>query len=292
MKKLLKVIYKGLPFKREFYSLLKTVWKPQHSIYQHLYFTGVFTVPINEKKKFKIKHHGYEVENEIFWAGLTNGWEKESIRLWLKLCENAETIFDIGANTGIYSLMAKAVNPNAKVYAFEPVSRVFNKLKENIALNHFDIMPIEKAVSNSDGTAMIYDTASEHTYSVTVNKNLISPETKTIETNIDIVTLNSFIRQHDIKRTDLVKIDVETHEPEVLEGFSDYLFQFKPSILIEILNNEVGEKVNHIIQKLDYLYFNIDEKGGIRRVDKITKSDYYNYLLCSPGIAAQLGLIP
>jgi hypothetical protein len=53
----------------------------------------------------------------------------------------------------------------------------------------------------------------------------------------------------------------------------------------------VGEKVNKIIDGLDYLYFNIDERGGISRVNNIKKSDYYNYLLCNPIVAAELGLI-
>ena len=291
MKTLFKTVYNIIPFKREFYSVLKTIWKPKQSIYRHFHFIGAFKVFVGETKKFKIKHYGYEIENEIFWAGLINGWEKESIKLWIKLCEKSEIVFDIGANTGVYSLIAKTVNPDAKVFAFEPVSRVFAKLKENIMLNNFDIIPIEKAVSNSDGTAIIYDTSSEHTYSVTVNKNLSSPETKVIETKIVTVTLNTFIRQNHIKKVDLIKIDVETHEPEVLEGFSNYLIKFKPTLLIEILNNEVGEKVNNIIQGLGYLYFNIDERGGIRQVDKITKSDYYNYLLCNSDIATKIGLI-
>jgi Methyltransferase FkbM domain len=132
---------------------------------------------------------------------------------------------------------------------------------------------------------------SEHIYSVTVNKNLASEETKVTETKIETVTLNSFIKQNSIHKVDLIKIDVETHEPEVLEGFLDYLFQFKPTLLIEILNSEVGEKINNAVQGMGYLYFNIDERGGIRQEDKITKSDYYNYLICSPEIAVKLGLI-
>lgn len=291
MKKILKKVYGLIPFKREFYSFLKLFWKPKQSIYQHLHFIGVFKVFLNNTNFFKIKHYGYEIENEVFWTGLTNGWEKESITLWIKLCENQEVIFDIGANTGIYSLIAKTVNPKAKVYAFEPVSRVFAKLKENISLNQFDITPIEKAVSNSDGTATIYDTASEHTYSVTVNKNTTSPQTEIIETTIDTVTLNSFIKQHNIKGVGLMKIDVETHEPEVLEGFSDFILQFKPTILIEILNDEVGKKVSNLVSPLNYLYFNINEKGGVRQVDKITKSDYYNYLFCHADTAKKIGLI-
>jgi hypothetical protein len=62
-------------------------------------------------------------------------------------------------------------------------------------------------------------------------------------------------------------------------------------MLIEILNNEIGDKVNSMIKNLGYSYFNIDEKGGIRQVEQITKSDYYNYLLCDQKIAKELGLI-
>lgn len=246
---------------------------------------------VENSKAFKIKHYGYQIENEIFWAGLTEGWEKESIKLWVQLCKTSDVIIDIGANTGVYSLIAKTINPKAKVYAFEPVTRVFEKLKENIALNDYDIVPIEKAVSNTEGTAVIYDTAAEHVYSVTVNKNLSSPEIKVTETIIETITLNSFIRQNNIEQIDLIKIDVETHEPEVLEGFSDYLFHFKPTILIEVLNDEVGEKVDKLVRGLGYLYFNIDENKTIRQVATITKSDYYNYLICNPEVAAKIGLM-
>lgn len=251
----------------------------------------MFKVPVEESKSFKIKHYGYQVENDIFWAGLTTGWEKESLKLWINLCKNSDVILDIGANTGVYALVAKTINPNAKVFAFEPVARVFQKLKENIALNNYSIVPVEKAVSNAEGRAVIYDTATEHVYSVTVNKNLSSPETKVTETIIETTTLNSFIRQNKINKIDLIKIDVETHEPEVLKGFSEYLHHFKPTMLIEILNDEIGAKVDKLVRDLGYLYFNINETGTIRQVETITKSDYYNYLICSSEIAAKIGLM-
>lgn len=290
MKTLLKKIYHLIPLKREFFFALRTIWRPKESIYKHLLFKGIFKVNIDKSKAFKINHYGYQIENEIFWAGLRDGFEKESIKLWIKLCEESDVIFDVGANTGVYSLIARTIKPKAKIYAFEPVKRVFLKLQENIALNNFDVVPFEKAISNSDGKAIIYDTLSEHVYSVTVNKNFSSPETKVVETEIETITLNSFIRQNDIKKIDLIKIDVETHEPEVLEGFSDYLSRFKPTMLIEILNDEIGEKVNTIVQGLGYLYFNIDERGTVRQVEKIERSDYYNYLLCNPDIANKMGL--
>ncbi len=210
--------------------------------------------------------------------------------MWISLCGQSQNIIDIGANTGVYSLIAKSVNSDAHVYAFEPVKRVYQKLMENCALNNYDIALYEKAISNSDGTAVIFDTDTEHVYSVTVNKNLSAASTKVKETTIHTITLDSFIRTNKITKIDLIKIDVETHEPEVLEGFSNYLKIFRPTLLIEILTDEVGQRVQELVNGLGYLYFNIDERGSVRRVEKIGASDYYNFLLCNEVTARELKL--
>lgn len=291
MKKILKYLYSIIPFKKEVFSLLKLIWRPSESVYRHFYFKGVFKVSIDTNHSFKIKHYGFQLENDIFWCGLINGWEKVSVALWLKLCGQSSVVVDIGANTGIFSLIAKAVNPKTSVYAFEPVKRVFEKLEANIKLNNYDIILLEKAVSDYDGYATIYDQPTEHIYSVTVNKNLADLDIKVIETTIETITLDSFIESNKIERIDLLKIDVETHEPEVIKGFSKYLMAFKPAILIEILNDEVGSQIQKAVEGLGYLYFNIDERGPIRRVDRILKSDYYNFLLCSEQTARDLELI-
>lgn len=98
------------------------------------------------------------------------------------------------------------------------------------------------------------------------------------------------LKKNKISKIDLIKIDVETHEAEVLEGFSEFLPVYKPSMLIEILTDEVGEKVESLVKDLNYLYFNIDELGSIRQVKSLSKSDFYNYLLCSPQTADKLNL--
>lgn len=289
MKKLLKALYNYVPFKQTLFSLLKLCWKPSEAIYKHLHFRGIIKVVVENSRTFKIRHYGFQIENEIFWEGLTGGWEKVSIGIWIKLCKRSEVIFDIGANTGVYALIAKTINPNARVYAFEPVKRVFEKLQENILLNKFDITAIDKAVSNNDGVASIFDSNAEHVYSVTVNKNMTT-DVNAKETKIETITLNSLIKNQELKKVDLIKIDVETHEPEVLEGFSDYLATFKPVLLIEILTDEIGEQVSKIVAGLDYLYFNINEKGDVRQTSKISQSDYFNYLLCDKKTAQELQL--
>lgn len=273
MKKVFKSIYSLIPFKKQIFTVIKFFWTPSESVFKHLHFKDVITVPVTDSKSFKVNHFGFCIENEIFWRGLTSGWEKESLKLWIKLCEDSETIIDIGANTGIYSLVAKAVNPSSKVYSFEPHPFFLAMFEKNVTLNNYDIHTYGKAISNSDGIVEIDDYSGN------------SPVLKT-----EALTLDTFIKQNSIRKIDLIKIDVELHEPQVLDGFSTYLREFKPTILIEILRDEIAQKINEHVKDLGYLYYNIDEKGSIRQTDRVETSDYFNYLLCNAEVAAKIGL--
>ena len=170
--------------------------------------------------------------------------------------------------------MAKTINPNAKVFAFEPHPYFFEILIKNIKLNALKIDAYKMAVSNFDGELCIEDYSG-----------------KTDSINVESTTLDTFIEKNGIQKIDLMKIDVETHEPMVMEGFAKYFSHFKPTLLIEILNQSVANFIFEVVKPHDYLYFNINELGGIRQTEQIEKSDYYNYLLCSKEIALQLGLI-
>lgn len=281
MNKILKFIYRKIPFKTNIFFILKKMgWMPSHESYQHLYFNGAFSVEIEQAKSFKMIHYGYSLENELFWGGLTSCRENISIAIWLELCREAECVFDIGANTGIYALLTKTVNPQAKVFAFEPISRICDKLKENNRINGFDIICIEKAVSNKDGAEIIYDLPTEHAYSASLNKYFIS-ESNSFAVEIKTLKLDTFISENKINNVDLIKVDVETYEPEVFEGFKYFLYQFKPSILVEVLNNSVADRLNFLFEGTDYLYFNIDDTNKkIRQTDRVMKSDDFNYLIC------------
>ena len=117
----IKKTYDVFPFKRDLFLLLKKFWYPSENVYKHLHFHGIFEVEVGKNVYFKIVHYGFHLENEIFWDGLEKGHESISYSLWKPLAKKSRVIFDIGANTGIYSLIAQSINPNAEVFAFEPV---------------------------------------------------------------------------------------------------------------------------------------------------------------------------
>lgn len=289
IKNSIRAIYSAIPLKKAAFSILKSFWSPPESIYRHLWFDGVFEVR-HLNFRFLIRHYGFQVENDIFWTGLTGSWEKTSLDLWLTLSRDARVILDVGANTGVYSLVSKAVNPIAEVHAFEPVDRIKARLMDNCALNGFDIKCHGEAVSNTDGKGTIYDPRTDHLYSVTVNSNYAAHQ-NAVPTEINTIRLDTFFKDHDLKRLDLIKIDVETHEPEVIAGMGFILATMKPTILIELLNDEVARRVEKLIDGLGYLYFDIAENHPPKRVERLTKSSGYNYLICTEETARRLRLI-
>lgn len=291
MRELIRRIYNLLPFKKQIFQIVRSIYTPSKKVYRHLHFKDVFKVKFDKGSDFKMIHFGYSLENEIFWSGLENGWEKESINIWKRLSKRSNIIFDIGANTGIFSLVSKAISKESEVYSFEPVTRVFDKLLMNVKENNFKVACHKLALSDYTGKAHIYDPGGEHVYSVSVNKNLEFGKRGTERIEIPVKRLDLFISENKIGRIDLMKIDVEQHEAEVLEGYGVLLNKHRPSLLIEILTDEVGNAVEQIVKNCEYLFFNIDEEMGCRRVNKLTKSDSFNYLLCQEDVAKYLELI-
>jgi FkbM family methyltransferase len=271
---------------------VRAVVLPPARVYRHLHFVGPFKLKNAAGKSLRMYHHGTYVENALFWTGLYGDFEGQSLFWWEKLCQKANVIFDIGANTGIYALVAKLNHPHARVFAFEPVPAVYEKLKQNVRANGFDIACDPRAVSSFTGAATIYLHNTEHVYSVTVNQNLNSPDVRAVPMEISTVTLDQFVVQQSLERVDLLKIDVETHEPEVLAGMTQILRRHKPDMIIEILLDDVGRRVEQALDGLGYWYFHVDEKKGPYRDERLRgHSPSFNYIVCQPNTARAVGLV-
>jgi FkbM family methyltransferase len=290
MLELFRFAYKTIPFKRNFFTFLRRIYTPPRFINQHLYFDGKFDVKFDDAR-FAMINYNQSIETSVFWNGL-EGYEKSSMRLWAALCRDSAVILDIGANSGLYSLVAKTLNPSARVYSFEPIDRFRAKLIRNCQLNHFDIKAESFAVSNQDGESVIYDLPYAHHG----HASLIEDEARhagrcLIERKISTKRLDTFIAEEKPNRVELMKIDVEGHEPEVLEGFGACLGKMRPNMLIEIKRLDQAHRIESLLADLDYLYFDINEETGPRQVPSLGPSSCYNFLICTPPTAARLNLL-
>ena len=276
-------IYKIQPNKKKYCQFLKFINIKTDLYFNDLRFNGAFKVKENGINFLLQSHTSTSIENKIFWKGL-NGWEQKSMKLWQHFSEKSNTIFDVGANTGIYSLIAESANPNALIWGFEPSERVHEKYLTNKKINNYQFNTSKIALSDTDKDQIFYDTPSEHQYSASLSpdklKNFIGYDSKIVETTIQCQTLDSFVKEHNILNIDLIKIDTELHEPQVIEGFKNNLFKHRPVVFIEILSKEIANKVQPYFENKNYIFYNIDdEQNMILKTDKIGKSNYFNYLL-------------
>lgn len=277
-----------LPFRGALYGGLRLL-RPPERIYRHLHFTGpIRIVGGADGSSFRMWHWGNQVENDLFWAGYGRGWEAQSLRIWQALAAEARFVADVGGNTGVYALSAASVSPGARILAIEPVQRIFEKLERNVALNAYPIIADNRAASDRAGVAVLHDPHGPHSYSASLDPTMLAAaDTSAVE--VATATLDGMLEEHGFPRLDLIKIDVERHEPQVLDGMTTALRRDRPSILIEILDADLGGQVESRIAGLGYCLYRIDEQAtGFLVLGLTHGSNNRNYLLCQPDIARRL----
>lgn len=280
------------PAKRLTRNIIQKFNIPIGRFYKDTRYRGNFSVKLNDKKFTLYNPGDTTIENEIFWKGIDHSWEPVSLNIWRELCRTNQTILDIGANSGIYTVLAATINPEANIFAFEPVERTLKLLKANIQVNAFkNVQSFSQAVSDKTGTAIFHDVTTTSQYSASLNKEILSSLPKEVKTtySIETVRLDDFSEINQLP-IDLIKLDVELHEVEAMVGMRSIIRANKPSILVEILTDEIGERLENELEGLGYLFFNIDEVNPPILTSKLSKSTFYNFLICQPETAHSLGL--
>jgi FkbM family methyltransferase len=134
------------------------------------------------------------------------------------LDESSPFIFlDIGANQGVYSLIAARNSSCTAVFSFEPLKRTMSYLRANAILNKVEhkIDFIESAISSSSGSKEIAFIAG-HSGSGSLRSAVgNSYKHKSIISTIDGKVVAALIKK--TSEPLICKIDVEGHEPEVVE---------------------------------------------------------------------------
>ena len=154
-----------------------------------------------------------------FWGG----YEEGICAYWLRLAREFRTIFDIGANVGLYSLLAGWANPQSKVYAFEPAVEVSAILQRNIELNGMqNISVVLAAVGDSDRSGFLRPCAGSDGSNEGMNY-LSRYKTDESDLPVAVVSLDSYCHSHNIEQIDLMKMDIEGGEYEALLGAQELL---------------------------------------------------------------------
>jgi FkbM family methyltransferase len=171
------------------------------------------------------------------------GWEYEAdvIRVFRTFLTQQSVVLDVGANYGLYTaLAASIVRRFGRLYAFEGNPQVFKSLQRTIIANQLfhntNVTAANLLVSDKSGRGVLHYIADKLGGGRMSGVGQVCVE-------VDMTTIDDFLP--DDLAVDLVKIDVEGHEPAVIRGMERtiarspnirLIIEFVDTLLVDALN--------------------------------------------------------
>ena len=146
-----------------------------------------------------------------------------------------DTVIDIGANIGCFALAAwQAVGARGRVLALEPVSRTFERLTANVAMNDAtSVEPLRLALADHIGDLKLFTPPEQYLFASKFNSidgRNFSGEMQ----QVPCTTITALLERHHIERVALLKLDCEGSEHEIVHS----------------MNAEAAAKIDHIVMEL------------------------------------------
>ena len=158
-----------------------------------------------------------------------------------------DTVIDIGAHIGVFSVYAASKADQGRVIALEPFQDNFQLLQKNRELNHLDNLTIiAKAVGAQSGQRELFmadDSSGGHSLYFGKNRKTISVTT---------ISFQELITEQNIQKIDFLKMDCEGSEYEIFYPLPDTIWS--------------------IIQKISMEFHEIDEQRNIRTLKQLMES--------------------
>ena len=162
-------------------------------------------------------------------------WEQQSRNFFFELSKNSDLVLDVGAHSGIYSLIAASSSSTSRIIAFEPNPTMRVIMQKNVELNGFSsrIAIQEFALSNSGGFSTLTIGNDTSMAVLTSISNMEVPSAH-LEVEVKTARLDDFSFDADSM---LIKVDIEGSEIAFLHGALQTILTFKPIILMEALTD-------------------------------------------------------
>lgn len=177
-----------------------------------------------------------------------------------------DTIIDVGANKGQFSLIANYYNNECRIYSFEPLLGPY-KILNQVFKGNKNISSFQVAISPQKGKQKIYVSKRNDSSSllkIGINQTKFFKNTELLrEEIIHSGPLNQFIKYIDLSGLTLMKIDVQGYELNVLQSSEDFFKQVN-FIYCEVSFQELYERQSLVNDIIRYLHENDFELCDIR----------------------------
>lgn len=154
-------------------------------------------------------------------ASLKVSGEIPALKLMKKRLEsqNKIVVFDVGANTGEYSLLVDQIfDGGAEIYAFEPSEFTYQQLI-NVTRSALKIRQFNLGIGLEKAKLQLFSGGKGRTTASVYNlKHKLYAFTEEYTESIQITSIDIFCKENNITTIDILKIDIEGHELAALNG--------------------------------------------------------------------------
>lgn len=179
---------------------------------------------------------GYTSATGCYYCGLI---EFEIMGFILHFLNKEDLFIDVGANVGTFILLASG-EKKASSIGFEPDSKAFSYLNENIILNN-----LNNVVTHNIGVSSKLESLK-----FTTTKGAMNHVAEIDENEIISVEFDSIDNKCKIEKPTIIKIDVEGYEKEVILGMTNTLNNnYLKAVIIEC--NSQNEKYNYSFSEIE-----------------------------------------
>lgn len=172
------------------------------------------------------------IGSAIYWHGYHH---RGLVRLLDRELESDMTFVDVGANFGELTVFAAKRLAGGRVLAIEPEDRAFDRLRENVELNHLlNVEVLNVGLGDRVGTRQLFGPEegrggwNEGAYT-----SLPRPDRSRFVQTFPVLRLDDVLDERDFRSVDVVKVDVEGSELDVLRGAEHCLRRDGPLLVVE-----------------------------------------------------------
>lgn len=205
----------------------------KHTDVQKIEILDDLLIFTTRKRSIKMAFRGVDRRGVPFDLLNFGEYEKEDEVVLNYLIESNKVILDVGANVGWYSILFSRMNPEASIYAFEPIQETYDYLVTNLTLNACsNVSHYQVGLKDKSGTASYFYFPEGSV--LASEENVIECE-KAKNVTCPVKKMDEFTDEHKIlDKVGFIKCDVEGAEKLVLDGGLETIERSLPALFIEL----------------------------------------------------------
>ena len=230
-----------------------------------------------EVKIYNFKILASNKKNKISHALLKkcNFDDQSELKLINKMSEkNQVFLIDCGCNYGFYSFYTASLSDQNSVIAIEASLATAQDFEKNINLNKFNNIVLKNsAISDTDNIIVNFNESKNDWESSLVHNEFDEKKVNKIKTQkIDTIIKDQKLDDYSL----LIKLDIEGHELQALEGAKNTIKKYNPIIIMELStyifnkNDRSLDSFKFFLTEFDYSIYNT--KNILTSIDDIVVS--------------------